>query len=158
MTLDQLPWVIGLFLVAVVIAALNDMTKPKEARKKPEKQAGGSVLGLLVGVVVTVGVIGLSTAYGQDVPSLRWLVPLGFVGVVLFVLAFPLRRVIWLYLKSALAGRLPLVIRRSADGKLETKCPRCSARVSVTEGEIGETAFECPHCGEKATWNSQLKS
>lgn len=153
MTLDQLPWAIGLFLVALAIAALNDMTKPKEARKRPEKLARGSVLGLLVGLVVTVGVIGISIAYGRDVPSLTWLVPVVFVGTVLLVPAFLLRKVIWLYLTSAIAGRLPHVIWRSADGKLETKCPRFSAPVSIAERQIGETAFECPSCGEKATWD-----
>ncbi len=157
MTLDQLPWTIGLLLVALVIVLLNDMTKPKETRKKPVKQTPGSGLGMLIGIVVAAAVIGLSIAYGHDVPSLGWLAPLVYVGVVLFVLAFLLRKVIWLYLKSALAGRLPHVIRRNADGKLETKCPRCSVRVSVTEGQMGETAFECPHCGEKGTWHSQLK-
>lgn len=145
-------------LVALVIAALNDMTKSKEAPRKSEKHAPGSVLGLLIGIVLTAGVIVLGLAYGRDVPSLRWLVPLVFVGAVLLVLAFLLRKVIWLYLKSAVAGRLPQVIRRNTDGDLETKCPRCSANVSVTEGQIGETAFECPFCGEKATWTSQLKS
>lgn len=157
MALDQLPWAIGLFLVALAIAALNDMTKPKETRKKPEKQAGGSVLGLLIGVAVTASVITLAFTCRRDVSGLTWLVPLVFVSVVLFVPAFLLRKVIWLYLKSAVTGRPSLVIWRNADGELETKCPCCSARVSVTEGQRGEAAFECPDCGEKATWDSQLK-
>lgn len=158
MTVDQLPWAIGLLLVALVIAVLNDMTRFKDARRKSEKRAPGSVLGSLIGIVLTAGVIVVGIAFGRDVPSLRWLVPAAFVGVVLLVLAFLLRKAIWLYLKSAATGRFPQVIRRNAGGELEMKCPRCSANVSVAESQIGETAFDCPFCGEKARWASQLKS
>lgn len=144
-------------LAALVVAFLNDMTKPKEARKKPEKHAPGSVLGLVIGIAVVVGGYALSVAYGRDVPGLAWLLPLVWVCSVLLVLVFLLRKVIWLYLKSALTGRLPRVIRRNADGESTTKCPSCSTVVSVTQGQVGEIAFECSVCGEKATWASQTK-
>lgn len=158
MIVNQLSWVIGLCLVALVIVVLNDMTKPKETQRKSEKSSPRSGVGQLIGILVVAPVIVLCVAYGRDIPSLGWILPLVLVGAVLLVPAFLLRRVIWLYLKSVVTGRLPLVIRRNADGELETRCPRCSASVSVVEGRVGETAFECPFCGEKAFWTSQRES
>ena len=153
MTLEQLVWVIVLLLVALSIVAINDRTK--HAPNNPKKV---SALGLLIGMVVTAGTITLRNAYGRDVPNLKWLVPLFFVGIVLLAVVFVLRKVIWLYLRSALSGQFPRVMRRNANGQLEIKCPRCSCSVTVTEGRMGETAFKCPHCGEKYTWVSEIKS
>jgi len=158
MTLEPIAWVIGLLLVALLIVIINDRTKGKQARKRPEKTVPGSTLGLVIGIVAGAGVLGVVFLFGPDVPYLDWLVGLVFAGTVLLVLVFAFRGVIWLCLKCIVAGRLPRVIRRNADGQLEIKCPRCSRKVPVTLGPIGETAFDCPHCGEKGTWASEIKS
>ena len=158
MTWENMPWVIGLLVAAVLVAVLNDRTKPKEARRKAENAAPGSTLGLWIGVVVVAGVSVLSAAFGRDFPAIRWIIPLVFAGIVLLAVLFALRELIWLYLKSAVTGQFPHTTRRNADGQLVMKCPSCSGKVSVTPGRLGETAFECPHCGEKAMWASEMKS
>ena len=158
MTQEQMPWVIGLLLIALLIVVINDRTKPKKTSNKTEKSTSGSPLGLLIGIVVTVGIIALGSVYGSELPSLKWIVPLVYITIVLLVCLFVLRKLIWLYLKALVTGQFPRVIIRGADGQMQTKCPKCSGKVPVIQGQVGETAIECPHCGEKATWASEIKS
>ena len=76
------------------------------------------------------------------------------IGLLLLALVVTFHKLIWFLLKSLLAGRLPHFVVTNAHGKLEMKCPSCSAKVSFSPAVTGETAFECPHCGEKGRWIS----
>jgi len=158
MTLEQMPWVIGLLSVALLIVVINDRTKLKKTPNKSGKSAFGPPLDLLIGIVVTVGIIALGSLYGREIPSLKWAVPLIFIGIILIGLLFVLRKLIWQYLKALVTGQVPRVIIGNADDQMQIKCTSCSGKVPVTRGRIGETAFECPRCGEKATWTSEIES
>lgn len=156
MNLDQLAWGTGLALVALAIVVPNDRMKRTKAPKTQDRTQP-SARGMVVGIAVGAGVIGVSIVFRRKFPNLGWLVPWVYFGIMVSALVILLRKVIWVFVKSALTGQFPLVIRKIANGQLDVKCPHCSFRVAVTAGQTGETAFECPQCGQKATWASELK-
>jgi uncharacterized C2H2 Zn-finger protein len=158
MNLDQLFWGTGLVVVALAIVVLNDRMKNKGASQKPDA-AHPTPLRMLIGVILAMGVIGLSTALRHKFPDFGWVVvPSVCFGIIALAVVVAFRKVIRLFIKSALAGRLPLLIIKDASGQMHVKCPKCSHRVPVTPGPAGETAFQCPQCGETATWLSESKS
>ena len=57
-------------------------------------------------------------------------------------------------LKSLLPGNAPFTIRRGEDGQLECYCLKCQAKHRGHARLAGEVAVQCPHCGERLTWQS----
>ncbi len=154
MSLEQMLWPIGLLLLALVVVAVNDKTKPKPKQATPpKKERPVSVLALLLGTGV------IAALYACPAPVRTRVVWVGVAilgGIVLLVLVVKFRKVIWFLLKSALTGRLPRFVVTNADGELKIKCPHCSADISFSPVETGETTFECPQCGEKGRWETRV--
>ena len=143
-------WGVGLLLVALVVVAINDKTKKKPS--KPKESKPGSILGLCLGIFAVAWVFFLVTPWGQKVPPLLgWIAPFILLG---FVIIFLLRKDIWLLLKILVSGQLVLKPKKNKSGHLVTKCPTCSQEIELTEFSQGETAFQCPQCGTKGSWDS----
>jgi hypothetical protein len=132
--------------------------KSKSSKRQAKPKASGSRWDFVISIVVTIGIVAISYVYGQSIPNLQWIIPLALVALVLLALFIASRRAIWILLKSILTGGgLPRVIRKTENGSMQMKCPRCSSLVQVTPGHEGDPAFQCEKCDESATWKTELK-
>ena len=72
---------------------------------------------------------------------------------VLFLFRRPLRRLgarVWRGIWPWFTSRR--FVWKSPDGSMVGKCPRCERVIPYAEIKKGGKAFQCPHCGESATW------
>lgn len=142
--------------IAFLSLILNDVLRARKPLQTALRHPPGTLLGIVIGVILVAFVLAAETVIGPGASTLTWVVLLAPIGAFVLLLIFALRKVIWLYMKGLATGRLPGMIRRNAAGQLELECPKCSATVPVTQGEIGTTAFVCPTCGESGKWTFKV--
>jgi DNA-directed RNA polymerase subunit RPC12/RpoP len=157
MPLEYLPLAVILFLVALGLVLRNDRLHPKKKAPQPEKQQPVSLMSYLL-VFPALGVFIFIGYVFRNNPHCGWIVPLVFIAVVVLIMLFLWRKALWLYMRSILfGGPMPRLIIKNANNELETKCPRCNARITVKPIQAGEQAFECGNCGEKGKWLTDSK-
>lgn len=156
MTWQAMAAVIVVFLVVVGLLALNRRPKASGRAEESGGPAPRSSLNVVIGILVGVVFMGVTFAGGRDGRGLEPLILVAAVTGISLALAF--RKLIWFYLRAILARRRRRIARKNADGQWEIKCLKCSHNVVLTPERAGNTAYECPHCGEKRTWASESKS
>jgi hypothetical protein len=147
-------WAAPFFVLAVIIAALNDMTKKKGEGRATFRQAAKSVwsfFAITPLVLIIIGTFFVARKYlGPNGASLLLTVP------ILLLVGFVTARLFWPHFKFFLkTGSLPQRVTLQ-DGKPTMKCPQCARPVFLRPGKKGDFAYECEHCGHKLAWEKDI--
>lgn len=145
--------------VALLIALLNDKSKPKKVVKKQQSNWRISPLVIVVSLIVFASAISSGLLSASNQPYLAWTIPVGLllVTVLCFIVA-AFGKLAKLYMSAIFSGgQMPKFARKDKDGKIILSCPSCSKKVTLEVGSKGESAFQCENCGEKGTWITEIK-
>lgn len=148
----------AILLIALGIIILNDKLKKTDSKSKTKPKTSKWGWGLLVSIACLSMIIAITYMYGQKSPSLIWIILVFTTAFVLLVVLFITRKSILLLTKSMLTGIPVAVIRMTADGNMQMKCPNCSVIIQVTVGHKGDSTFQCENCGEKGTLHTEPNS
>ena len=137
---EALPWVVGLTVLAVVIAWLNDRTKNAKAREKDQNnpKAINSWWGAIAFAVIMIAYLGVMILFGA---AMTWWT--GFLIFALLIVA--LKFFAWPLILAKMRGQRIAFMKTYSDGTMTMKCPTCSQQVSV-EKNGDQLKIHCPTC------------